>query len=371
MAKSKRIPKDERVKHEIIAADLRSEIVAGKLRPGARLPGRRELLKQYGVSIATLQKGFERLQQDGFIRADGRNGTFVADRPPHQHQYALVFPNRSGGEAWSRFSTAILNAANEISNGDCRIRVYHDVRDDGDAEEMQRLRDDIDGRVFAGIIYHFAIPGQLNQLAPFADCRLPRVSIMSSPQPGWAAVYPDSLDFIDRCIACLAAQRRKRIAVITTAGNFHAGFRERLQAGFAEHKMVTYPFWNLELAMEPATAVQNAVELLFNLNQPMRPDGLIILDDNLVENACAGLVAAGIRVPRDLDVTGLCNFPWSAGSVLPIQRIGFDTLALLRRCIEVCRRQADGAAAETSTRLPAVTEEEFDRRNQSPVAAAL
>ena len=48
-----------------------------------------------------------------------------------------------------------------------------------------------------------------------------------------------------------------------------------------------------------------------------RPDALVITDDNLVPAATAGVLAAGRRVPADLEVVAHANFPHVTPSAVP------------------------------------------------------
>jgi DNA-binding transcriptional MocR family regulator len=53
-------------------AALRAEILAGRLRPGARLPGTRDLARQYGLSRGTIVNAFEQLRSEGYLSARQR-----------------------------------------------------------------------------------------------------------------------------------------------------------------------------------------------------------------------------------------------------------------------------------------------------------
>ena len=74
------------------------------------------------------------------------------------------------------------------------------------------------------------------------------------------------------------------------------------------------------------TYVQEVVEF--------RP-GLIIHDDNLIEHAVAGLMAAGVKVPDELQVVAKCNYPLQVRGPLPITMLGLDCRALIHRSLEL------------------------------------
>ncbi|MFB9840015.1 GntR family transcriptional regulator, partial [Actinoallomurus acaciae] len=61
-----------------IVAELRHRIVTGELAPGDRVPSTREIVRRWGVAMATATKVLTRLRQDGLVRAVPGVGTFVA-----------------------------------------------------------------------------------------------------------------------------------------------------------------------------------------------------------------------------------------------------------------------------------------------------
>ncbi|MGI4787959.1 MAG: substrate-binding domain-containing protein [Janthinobacterium lividum] len=60
-----------------IEIDLRRQVNGGKWPVGAMLPSRRDLARQYAVSLVTLDRAIGPLLVDGTLRADDRRGTFV------------------------------------------------------------------------------------------------------------------------------------------------------------------------------------------------------------------------------------------------------------------------------------------------------
>lgn len=67
-----------------IVDDIRRRIVTGQLGPGDRVPSARQIVREWGVAIATATRALGDLQREGLVRAIPGVGTVVADesRPP-------------------------------------------------------------------------------------------------------------------------------------------------------------------------------------------------------------------------------------------------------------------------------------------------
>jgi GntR family transcriptional regulator/MocR family aminotransferase len=61
---------------------LRQAIVAGRLRPGARLPAARALGTDLALSRNTVEQAYEQLHAEGYLDRHPRRGTFVSDTTP-------------------------------------------------------------------------------------------------------------------------------------------------------------------------------------------------------------------------------------------------------------------------------------------------
>lgn len=61
---------------------LRDEILAGRLRPGARLAATRDLASQYGLSRGTIVSAFDQLEAEGYVESNIGSGTFVSEVLP-------------------------------------------------------------------------------------------------------------------------------------------------------------------------------------------------------------------------------------------------------------------------------------------------
>jgi len=69
---------DPRAPQVQIADDIRSQIEAGELVPGTRLPSGRTLARDYGVALMTAQAALQRLRDEKLLYASSR-GYFVSD----------------------------------------------------------------------------------------------------------------------------------------------------------------------------------------------------------------------------------------------------------------------------------------------------
>ncbi len=63
---------------------LRSEILAGRLRPGARLPSTRDLSVQYRFARGTIIAAFEQLESEGYTEGSVGSGTYVSRTLPDE-----------------------------------------------------------------------------------------------------------------------------------------------------------------------------------------------------------------------------------------------------------------------------------------------
>ena len=61
-----------------VAGHIAAKIEAGELRPGARLPGERDLAAEYHSALGTARRAVEELRRRGLVTTLPAKGTFVA-----------------------------------------------------------------------------------------------------------------------------------------------------------------------------------------------------------------------------------------------------------------------------------------------------
>ena len=68
--------------HARVTRALREGIQTGRLAPGEKLPGSRELARHWGVARNTVMDALEQLQAEGYLEVRARSGSVVAALPP-------------------------------------------------------------------------------------------------------------------------------------------------------------------------------------------------------------------------------------------------------------------------------------------------
>lgn len=65
--------------YEQIYNQIKMMIVTGKIKPGSKIPSMRMLAKQLKVSIITVQRAYDELQNGGFIETSPGKGCYVLE----------------------------------------------------------------------------------------------------------------------------------------------------------------------------------------------------------------------------------------------------------------------------------------------------
>ncbi len=346
-------------KYHTVISTLREEIVRGMYAPGHRLPNRSEMVERFGAGMATVQKALDDLMADGFLCAQPRKGTFVVERPPHLYCYGLVVPT---GGTWSRHYKAMQMAVSEVAIGnDLRFCEYHSSRDVGLRADVTHLSRDVRHHRLAGLI----IDGVLSQsglegTVVMDEPDMPRVVIEDSDRSGIPAVYGDYECFTDRAIEYLTSKGRKRIAHLCNDWPVYSvldEFENRLRGRGIEVR----PYWvqPVPVAGPPLRTAARMVHTMLQLEDDKRPDALIIYDDNLIEHGLAGLMAAGVKIPDELEIVALSNFPATVSTALPLAYLGFDFHEIVKECLHILEMQRHGEKPLNFTKIPAVFVDEL------------
>ena len=352
-------------KQKAIFERIRDHIVSGRLSPGERLPNRADLEKRFDASPATLQNAFHALIEEGFVTPAGRKGTFVAQHPPHLSRYALLFESARGKPDWSNYHTALLNEAAVIeTQAHRRIVPYFDMRSAPVSRDYAMLLDDLAEKRVAGILATSkdSLPHALFPKMENTPC----VALNATPfHPGIQTVkFGGPHGFIEPALDHLIARGRLRVAFVLATG-MNPERESQIMELLRSRGIAANPRWIQCIHPAEARWAANLAWLFFSIESNLRPDGVVIMDDNLVECFCAGLVAAGVRVPAEVEIVAHCNFPYPVPGVLPITRLGYDLHGVLSHGLTMIDRRRKGEALESHTVVRPCFESEYIRNRDA------
>lgn len=346
-------------KEKVILETLRRELLNGVYPANSKLPIHTELSRRFRAGGGTVQRAMQQLIREGFLQARRRHGTFVAGNPPHLKNYALVFHSEPAHASWSKYYVALMNAAVEIQReGGYRMLFFYGVDGHVDTEDYQRLLSYIRAHRLAGIIFDNA-PHGLQDTPLVDETGIPRIAFMSLPAVGDVlAIAFNHHVFTEKSLDYLASRGRQRLAIICGPG-MDVADEQHLNAALSARGLSSPSHWRIPISAMASAAATKCMQLLMQGAPSQRPDALMVTDDNLVEHSLAGLVAAGIRVPQDLDVVVHCNFPCPPVTVLPVKRLGYDIRQALQVAIDLINRKRLGKSCPGLTRIQPVFEEEL------------
>lgn len=345
-------------KQSEIAAVLRRQIVQGRQAPGSRLPTWDKLEQQFDVSRPTLRLALGELKDQGFIEPDSTRGTFVARWPPCRHRYGLAFFETPGTPRWNRFYAALAQEAAALSQrGERQLEVFCDVTVAETSESRLQILRGVDNHCFAGLIMVGAVAlmsdprwqtMQVPRVAIGRPTGRPSVASLPSLSVEWPSFWQKALDWVQ-------SRGRKRVAVLAIDYHPQTGLCELAR----QRGLVCKPAWHHVGSLQYPKAAGHVTQLLMDPTLGEKPDALIIADDNLVEQALGGLMAAGVRVGEDLDVVAHCCWPWPVPTMPQVKRLGFDARETLTKAMDMLDAQRAGKRAAMEQHLSARFEDEL------------
>lgn len=299
--------------HEQLFNELRHAIISGKLKPNSRLPGELELVNQYGISRATVQRAWQTAQDEGLIYRVAGKGTFVSERstPPSARIVGFLNPEFRGN-----FAGHLLNSAERVLR-DHNYRVLFAHTDRRIDEENRLLREMVDEGVCGFLIWP-AKGGADGRFLSDARFHAP-VVLMDRPIPGLALPCVTSNNHAGglQAMRHLLELGHERIVFLARPHLDLWPVAERLRAyedAMRAARLKPLPPFFTEANSELSWAevyTQNddtkLAPLVEFLKQPERPTAIFAVNDWMAFKVLRAASLAGLRVPQDLSLVGYDN----------------------------------------------------------------
>ena len=274
----------------------RTQIRRGTLVAGDRLPSERELASTFGVNLLTINKAMAVLESERLLDRQTSRGTYI-HRDVSRGQIIVVFdtchfanPDLSGF-----YHSLLASITTAVKNRNMRPMHILGHGDPGDDFIASLEPQSSFWHQCAGVLAMAGLEQFENQLL---DMGVPAVTITTLHGQGIHPVRMDYDDFVMRTYKHLRERGCQRIGIIfnNPLSNTHSvlpGLKERvLQSGDG----LDPRFW-IDACATPQEGYQAMTHLW---QQPQRPDGLVIVDDNTAMGVGKAVRDLGINTPGQL-----------------------------------------------------------------------
>jgi len=319
-------------KHRAIYRELKADIVAGKHRPGARLPSEAQLVKQHRVSRPTVARALLDLQHEGLIQRRAGSGSFVRDAAATTETgvrlLGLLIPGLGTTEIFEPICGEIASLARAREFSLLWGGSTHPLHDtDASREHAEQLCHQFIERKVAGV---FFAPFELTPEPEQANRRLaellrkagiPVVLLDRDFTP-----FPHRSEFdlvgvdnfaggylLGEHLVKLGCRRLAFVARPLSAPTVDArvaGAREAM----SRHGLEPESEWAHH--GDPSD-----MKFVRRLASPDRPEAFICANDNTAAVLMQSLERAGLRVPRDIRVVGFDDVKYATLLSVPLTTI--------------------------------------------------
>ena len=326
------------MRRDEIVSYLKNKIISEEFPAGSYLPLRAELIRECEASNVTVQRAINQLTSEGFLRSCGSKGIMVSNYPPNKYRIGVLLPE--GALSDNNFDTkhyAVNHALNCIEQSGSLIsfaRYYVGKETSQNDDEFKKLIADLKKHLLAGVIVPFALPDRL--LAPLNGYPVIQLEPKNAKIIRSVSFNHNYVAMTEMALKQLIKSGARKIAVIMGSGMPHFFIWEIEKTLCGNSDIITKPEWVQSLAVNSRDAIWAGylIKLLFSPEFKERPDGLIILNENLLLPIKNALKELNMIIGRDIHVCSHCNFPTHNTEVDNVHFIAFDWIGIFNKAIQ-------------------------------------
>ena len=289
--------------------ELKSKILSGEIRPGAKLPSENELAQEYEISRHTVRKALVILVTDGYITTKHGKGTFCSDRMAHRKNSKniavvttyisdYIFPRLIQGMdrvlTEQGYSIMLKNTGNSRQK---EAQCLEDI-----------LTKDVDGLIIEPsksqiLCRNMPLYEQLDRMGiPYVFIQGSYLQMKNKP-----TILLDDAKGAYLLTKYLIDTGHRQIAGVFKADDSqgaerHKGYVKALQeAGMSYQPELVVWFHTEDRKVKPAVMVQMMLEAELPI------DAVVCYNDQIAIKTIQTLSQLGLRVPEDISVTGYDN----------------------------------------------------------------
>lgn len=321
-------------KRQEIARKLRQEILDGHYPEGKAMPGEHTLCKRFKVSYATMRLAIGDLEMEGLLERRHGSGTYASPARsvmPKSLGLLLLDPRRSTTEG---VATLIHGASAYLDSVGSHLVLLNRPPDLWSKPLVRSLA----GLLILPVDVTFAHLEEIDRQG------LPRLFTIDNMLPGYSVCF-NLKTAAAQVTRELLRSGHRRFAILSghdeNADRLRKeGIAETLHASGIDFDRVT----DLRTQYESESAWL-AMRTLLALKP--RPTAIIAFDDTLALQAIRAAQESGLKVPRDLSVTGFNDAPHASLVTPSISTVRVPLAEAGRRAAELlCRAHLRGAPLE-------------------------
>ncbi len=314
-----------------IATYYEKQIWSGKLKPGERMPTTSDIARLFNVNPNTVQQGFELLLRRGIVERSRRRGSFVSPGV-NSRSVGVVFGKEIFTDINRRFFSVVLaELRREFSEVLWDTKFYYTAEFEHGGKVIAEMEDDLRG-------------GKIRAIIEFCSNDMVRTWLSSEAA---AAKMPlpetDENGIVSKGLEYLAGAGYRRPAVIFNveelkmADDMVASAKTELKRlGLRSDEC------SLEFCAISDRGGYEAAKVLLGRPSRLRPDSLLVANDNVCRGVIYAALESGMAIPAQLGLITHRNKGIDIFSPLPLTCLEIDPGAYAKALVEHGLRKIAG-----------------------------
>ena len=321
-----------------IASQLKQGIVKGIYTPGTLLPSVREIVKNTGVSLTTVQKAFSLLQQENLIYSSPGKGNFVSEISQSFSNRIYVFLPSSSLSFFMKILSGMTEKANQLG--------YEIILNSLNTDKPNWNQNTIDSlykarEEGAAIIFIEEAFGEVKKICMDVAESVPFVTV-EWVLDGASAVVNDYSDSVASAFDNLIEENHINSLLILKGRDYQFNAIEKMK-GF--HKVINKNNWNIEKEVYFRNSDFDAIsgyEVVKDFFESASVDCVFCANDYEAIGAIGALTEKGILVGKDVKVIGYGDMVDKVTSYFPVTTIAQKLEEIGRQSVVAIKEVLEG-----------------------------
>lgn len=320
-----------------IAAYLKQGILKGNFPQGSLLPSVREIVKNTGVSLTTVQKAFSLLQQENLIYSSPGKGNYVAEYSNSFNNRIYVFLPSSSLSFFMKILSGMTEQANQLGYEIVLNSLNTDKPNwnQSTIDSLYKARDEN-----AAVIFIEEAFGEVKKICLDVAESIPFVTI-EWVLDGASAIVNDYSDSVLSAFEQIIQESKINSLLVLKGRDYQFNAMEKMK-GF--NRIINKQGWHVEREVFFRNSDFDAIsgyEIVKEFFENAYVDCVFCANDYEAIGAIGALTEKGILVGKDVKVIGYGDMVDKVTSYFPVttisqnlEEIGKQSVAAVRQVLE-------------------------------------